>query len=407
QPRPDRHRDHVLVEPLLVADAGVATGGEDIDEALLGDDLDDNARIFPEEGRHDVGQHQPHRAHRHVELQRAYRPVAKGVDRIERRVELAQDRIEPLQEVAAGLGRRHAAGGAVQQPHAETRLQPPHRIAEPRRAGAAQSRRLAKAAGAHHRRKGVEIVEVQLHCPPCRTARADYGRLSRQSASSTSAAGTVADARRPHRNQETKMSNLDKAGTFRLGDRTVKRIGYGAMQLAGPHVFGPPRDPDAARAVLREAIALGVDHIDTSDYYGPHVTNQLIRDALAPYPRDLTIVSKIGARRGDDASWLVADSPAELRRQVEGNLTRLGIEALDVVNLRFMFAMGPAEGDIEPALTAVAELQRQGLVRHIGVSNVTPAQVAAARRITPIVCVQNQYNLAHRQDDALIDALAA
>ena len=187
----------------------------------------------------------------------------------------------------------------------------------------------------------------------------------------------------------------------------MKRIGYGAMQLAGPHVFGPPRDPDAARAVLREAIALGVDHIDTSDYYGPHVTNQLIRDALAPYPRDLTIVSKIGARRGDDASWLVADSPAELRRQVEGNLTRLGIEALDVVNLRFMFAMGPAEGDIEPALTAVAELQRQGLVRHIGVSNVTPAQVAAARRITPIVCVQNQYNLAHRQDDALIDALAA
>ena len=203
------------------------------------------------------------------------------------------------------------------------------------------------------------------------------------------------------------MSNLDKAGTFRLGDRTVKRIGYGAMQLAGPHVFGPPRDPDAARAVLREAIALGVDHIDTSDYYGPHVTNQLIRDALAPYPRDLTIVSKIGARRGDDASWLVADSPAELRRQVEGNLTRLGIEALDVVNLRFMFAMGPAEGDIEPALTAVAELQRQGLVRHIGVSNVTPAQVEAARRITPIVCVQNHYNLAHRQDDALIDALAA
>ena len=155
------------------------------------------------------------------------------------------------------------------------------------------------------------------------------------------------------------MSNLDKAGTFRLGDRTVKRIGYGAMQLAGPHVFGPPRDPDAARAVLREAIALGVDHIDTSDYYGPHVTNQLIRDALAPYPRDLTIVSKIGARRGDDASWLVADSPAELRRQVEGNLTRLGIEALDVVNLRFMFAMGPAEGDIEPALTAVADALRE------------------------------------------------
>jgi aryl-alcohol dehydrogenase-like predicted oxidoreductase len=179
------------------------------------------------------------------------------------------------------------------------------------------------------------------------------------------------------------------------------------MQLAGPHVFGPPRDPDAARAVLREAIATGVDHIDTSDYYGPHVTNELIREALAPYPHDLTIVTKIGARRGPDASWLVANSPAELEAQVQGNLRNLGVDVLDVVNLRFMFAMGPAAGDIEPPLTAVAELQRRGFIRHIGISNATPAQVAEARKIVPIVAVQNQYNLAHRQDDALIDALAA
>jgi len=203
------------------------------------------------------------------------------------------------------------------------------------------------------------------------------------------------------------MSNLDKAGTFKLGDLTVKRVGYGAMQLAGPHVFGPPRDPEAAKAVLREAMREGVDHIDTSDYYGPHVTNQLIREALAPYPDNLTIVTKIGARRGDDASWLLANSPAELEEQVHGNLRNLGRDVLDVVNLRFMFAMGPAEGDIEPSLTAVAELQRKGLIRHIGISNATAQQVAAARKIVPIVEVQNQYNLAHRGDDALIDTLAA
>jgi aryl-alcohol dehydrogenase-like predicted oxidoreductase len=207
--------------------------------------------------------------------------------------------------------------------------------------------------------------------------------------------------------KEAMMSHLDKAGTFKLGDLTVKRVGYGAMQLAGPHVFGPPKDPEAARAVLREAIAQGVDHIDTSDYYGPHVTNQLIREALAPYPDNLTIVTKIGARRGDDGSWLVANSAAELEAQVHGNLRNLGVDVLDVVNLRFMFAMGPAEGDIEPSLTAVAELQQRGLIRHIGISNATPRQVADARKIVPIVQVQNQYNLAHRQDDALIDALAA
>ena len=203
------------------------------------------------------------------------------------------------------------------------------------------------------------------------------------------------------------MSNLDKAGTFKLGDRNVKRLGYGAMQLAGPHVFGPPRDPEAALAVLREAIAQGVNHIDTSDFYGPHVTNQLIRQALHPYPDDLTIVTKIGAKRGGDGSWQVANSPAELESQVHDNLRNLGVDVLDVVNLRFMFAMGTAEGDIEPLLTAVAELQRRGLIRHIGVSNATPKQVRDARKIAPIVQVQNQYNLAHRDDDALIDELAA
>lgn len=203
------------------------------------------------------------------------------------------------------------------------------------------------------------------------------------------------------------MPNLDKAGTFKLGDRTVNRLGYGAMQLAGPHVFGPPKDPDAARAVLREAIAQGVNHIDTSDYYGPHVTNQLIREALHPYPDDLTIVTKIGAKRGDDASWLVANSPAELTQAVHDNLRNLGRDHLDVVNLRFMFGMAPTEGDIEPSLTAVAELQRQGLIRHIGISSATPRQVADARKIVSIVEVQNLYNLAHRTDDALIETLAA
>jgi pyridoxine 4-dehydrogenase len=203
------------------------------------------------------------------------------------------------------------------------------------------------------------------------------------------------------------MQTIDQAGTFPLGRRTVKRLGYGAMQLAGPGVFGPPRDRDAALAVLREAVAAGVDHIDTSDYYGPHVTNQLIREALAPYPDDLVIVTKIGARRGDDASWLPAYGADELARAVDDNLRNLGLEALDVVNLRLMFsAHGPAEGSIAAPLKALANLQRQGLVRHIGLSNVTAAQVEEGRGIAEIVCVQNQYNLAHREDDALIDALA-
>jgi aryl-alcohol dehydrogenase-like predicted oxidoreductase len=197
------------------------------------------------------------------------------------------------------------------------------------------------------------------------------------------------------------------SGTFILGDRAVKRLGFGAMQLAGPGVFGPPRDRDAALAVLREAIASGVDHIDTSDFYGPHVTNQLIREALHPYPDDLVIVTKIGARRGEDRSWIPAFAPEELTRAVHDNVRNLGVDALDVVNLRSMFdTHGPAEGSLEGPLTVLAELQRRGLVRHIGLSNVTPTQIAEGRRICEIVCVQNQYNLAHRSDDALIDQLA-
>lgn len=203
------------------------------------------------------------------------------------------------------------------------------------------------------------------------------------------------------------MSDIRHTAAFRLGDRNVKRIGYGAMQLAGPGVFGPPKDRDAALNVLREAVASGVDHIDTSDFYGPHVTNRLIRDALHPYRDDLVIVTKIGARRGDDASWLPAFAPDELERAVHDNLRNLGLDVLDVVNLRIMFdTHGPAEGSIEAPLSALAELQRRGLVRHVGLSNVTPAQVAQGRRICDIVCVQNHYNIAHRGDDALIDALA-
>jgi pyridoxine 4-dehydrogenase len=202
------------------------------------------------------------------------------------------------------------------------------------------------------------------------------------------------------------LSNIDQSGTFTLGDRTVKRLGYGAMQLAGPGVFGPPKDRDAALAVLRKAVASGVNHIDTSDFYGPHVTNQIIRRALHPYPDDLVIVTKISARRGEDGSWLPAFSPEELTQAVHDNLRNLGLDVLEVVNLRSMFAIHePAEGSIEAPLTSLAELQRQGLVRHIGLSNVTPAQIAQGRRICKIVCVQNHYNLAHRADDALIDDL--
>lgn len=196
--------------------------------------------------------------------------------------------------------------------------------------------------------------------------------------------------------------------TFKLGDRLVDRMGYGAMQLAGPHVFGPPKDRDEAIAVLREAIAAGVNHIDTSDFYGPHVTNRLIAEALAPYPRDLTIVTKVGATRGEDASWNPAMSADDLTRAVQDNLRNLRLEALDVVNLRIMFDVhGPSEGSIAAPFAALADLQRQGLIRHLGLSNVTATQVAEARAIADVVCVQNQYNLVHRQDDALVDTLAA
>ncbi|RZF65949.1 aldo/keto reductase family oxidoreductase [Sphingomonas populi] len=204
------------------------------------------------------------------------------------------------------------------------------------------------------------------------------------------------------------MTDLAKAGTFRLGDRTVSRMGYGAMQLAGPGVFGAPKDRDAAVAVLRAAVEAGVDHIDTSDFYGPHVTNQIIREALHPYRDDLTIVTKVGAVRGDDASWLPAQSPAELTQAVHDNLRNLGLDVLDVVNLRLMGAVhGPLEGPIEPQVSTLAGLREQGLVRHLGLSNATAAQVAEAQRIAPLVCVQNQYNLVHREDDALVDTLAA
>ena len=203
------------------------------------------------------------------------------------------------------------------------------------------------------------------------------------------------------------MPSNDKSGTFKLGNRVVKRLGYGAMQLAGPGVFGPPKDQAAALAVLREAVASGVNHIDTADFYGPHVTNQLIREALHPYRKDLVIVTKVGARRGTDAAWIPAFSREELTQAVHDNLRNLGVDVLEVVNLRSMFDVHhPAEGSLEAPLTVLADLQRQGLVRHIGLSNVTPTQIAEGRRICEIVCVQNYYNLAHRTDDALIDELA-
>lgn len=203
------------------------------------------------------------------------------------------------------------------------------------------------------------------------------------------------------------MSSINKTGAFSLGNRTVNRLGYGAMQLAGPGVFGPPKDHEAALAVLREAVASGVNHIDTADFYGPHVTNQIIREALAPYRDDLIIVTKVGARRGEDGSWIPAFAREDLTQAVHDNLRNLGLDVLDVVNLRAMFDVHhPAEGSLEAPLTVLADLQRKGLVRHIGLSNVTPAQIADGRRICEIVCVQNYYNLAHRADDAMIDNLA-
>jgi len=209
----------------------------------------------------------------------------------------------------------------------------------------------------------------------------------------------------------TKNATTEKmqlGGHFTLPNTsiTVNRMGYGAMQLAGPGVWGPPRDREAAIAVLREAVASGVNHIDTSDFYGPHITNQMIKQALHPYPKNLTIVTKVGARRGADKSWVHARSPQELTSAIHDNLRNLGLDALDVVNLRVGGIMAPEKGSIAEQVTALAELKSQGLIRHIGVSNVSPEQFAEAQTITEIVCVQNFYNVAHREDDTFIDALA-
>jgi aryl-alcohol dehydrogenase-like predicted oxidoreductase len=203
-------------------------------------------------------------------------------------------------------------------------------------------------------------------------------------------------------------TNKISGGTFALADDiTVNRVGYGAMQLAGPHVFGPPSDRDEAIRVLREALELGVDHIDTSDFYGPHVTNEIIKEALHPYPENLTIVTKVGAKRDAEGGWPHARSPRELHEAVHDNLEHLGLEQLDVVNLRMGGVEGPEEGSIAEQFEALAEMREAGLIRHLGVSTFSAEQVAEARSIAPVVCVQNMYNLAHREDDELIDSLAA
>ena len=201
-------------------------------------------------------------------------------------------------------------------------------------------------------------------------------------------------------------TTAERSGQFALGDRTVHRIGYGAMRLSGPQIMGPPADREAAVAVLRRAVELSVDHIDTSDYYGPHVTNQVIREALHPYPEQLTIVTKVGARRTPDGEWPEALSPDELRQAVHDNLEHLGVEALDVVNLRMPGFAAPVERSLAEPFGALAQMQQEGLVRHLGVSNVTTQQFAEARAIAPVVCVQNHYNLVHRDDDPMVDALA-
>ena len=203
------------------------------------------------------------------------------------------------------------------------------------------------------------------------------------------------------------MTDISKAGVYRLGDRDVNRMGYGAMRLSGPGIYGPPKDRDEAISVLREAVASGVNHIDTSDYYGPHVVNEIIREALSPYPDDLVLVTKLGARRTPDKAWHPAMSPEDLRSGLEDNLRHLGLEAMEVVNLRFMGSgHGPSEGSIAREFEVLAELQRQGLIRHLGLSNVTLRQFDEAQRIAPVACVQDEYNLVHREDDELIVLLS-
>src|SRR5215218_3643332 len=201
-------------------------------------------------------------------------------------------------------------------------------------------------------------------------------------------------------------TTAERSGDYRLGGRSVHRLGYGSMQLAGPHVMGPPADRDAAIAVLRRAVELGVDHIDTSDYYGPHVTNEIIREALHPYPEGLVIVTKVGARRTPEGHWPEALAPDELRQAVHDNLDHLGVDALDVVNLGMPGFAEPVERSLAEPFETLAQLQQEGLIRHLGVSSVTTQQVAEAQTIAPVVCVQNHYNLVHRGDDPLIDALA-
>ncbi|MFM2483448.1 oxidoreductase [Celerinatantimonas sp. YJH-8] len=202
------------------------------------------------------------------------------------------------------------------------------------------------------------------------------------------------------------MVDLTKAGTYKFAGRQVNRMGYGAMQLSGPGIFGAPEDPNLACEVLKQALAMGVNHIDTSDFYGPYITNQLIKQALFPYPDELTIVTKVGALRDDKANWLPAFEKEQLIRAIHDNCEHLGLEAVDVVNLRAMFAEGPAEGSLEEPLSVLAELQQQGLIKHIGLSNVTPKQLEQAQQMVNIVCVQNMYNVANRQDDDFIDELA-
>ena len=202
------------------------------------------------------------------------------------------------------------------------------------------------------------------------------------------------------------MDNLARAGTYKLGTRTVQRMGYGAMQLAGPGVFGPPKDRGEAIKVLRAAVEAGVDHIDTCDYYGPYVVNQIIKEALHPYPATLTLVTKVGARRDEAGQWLPWQSAADLTQAIHDNLRNLELDVIEAVNFRSMHGMQPTEGAIGAQVEALAELQRKGLIKHIGVSNVTPTQIREARAITPIVCVQNYYNVANRGDDAMVDALA-
>jgi aryl-alcohol dehydrogenase-like predicted oxidoreductase len=202
------------------------------------------------------------------------------------------------------------------------------------------------------------------------------------------------------------MTTLSPSRTFKLGDCTVQRMGYGAMQLAGPGVFGPPRDRGEAIKVLRAAVEAGVDHIDTCDYYGPHVVNQVIKEALHPYPANLVLVTKVGARRDETGQWLPWQSPADLTQAIHDNLRNLGLDVIEAVNFRSMHGMQPTEGAISAQVEALAELKRKGLIKHIGVSNVTPTQIKEARAITPIVCVQNFYNVANRGDDAMVDALA-